>query len=573
LRILIVEDNRTSRFVLRRLLEKMGSFEIHEAEDGQQGWEMLSSGLLPDLCFFDYDMPRLNGLELLRRIRSEPRLAGLRVCFCSAVRDRQAIVQAATLKLEQYILKPYSRAAIYAQVQQALGGHNPAESLEPARDVCARLGIAPATYQARLDGLKGEVRGIASQLPTQLMQLDIAGVYRALDHAKRGAQEMGARRIYRIADGLSRSLQASGGLLDRQGASKEEMAANLQQWLGRSAADLMQAIGDLRAEIETLDRMASTAGSGGEGRDYRAREQGEIDLLGRLVKDTLQRGKLLLTSRTVRTKSLNIPIRASILGQDPAKTVGAVTRKTTFSLNILDPGLADAIEDCRKTSDLVRMLSFGLDAGARWIPDQAIGLLEGEIDARNSEGMRLLRQAIGGDLEAFLGRQEALVRENLGRLFRESTGAGEPSEAQVREILEEIRGRVEPALEGNLASCPVFSSLDLAGFEDQEDEKRWASPLALLHQAAVLQRNALADPAFDRTFKCSTFDRQTFLQTMNVFADSILCEPDAQRASRELEQIEGIVNSPVSTLDKCRLLWAIIKGNEGERLGKPGLAG
>jgi hypothetical protein len=64
LRILIVEDDKTSRIVLRHILEALGDQEIYEAEDGLKAWEMLNGGLVPQLCFLDLNMPRMNGIEL-----------------------------------------------------------------------------------------------------------------------------------------------------------------------------------------------------------------------------------------------------------------------------------------------------------------------------------------------------------------------------------------------------------------------------------------------------------------------------------------------------------------------------
>src|SRR5258708_8472178 len=69
MQILVVEDDKTSRLVLHRILESTGDLEIIEATDGVKAWELLDGGLHPALCFLDINMPKLNGLELLERIR------------------------------------------------------------------------------------------------------------------------------------------------------------------------------------------------------------------------------------------------------------------------------------------------------------------------------------------------------------------------------------------------------------------------------------------------------------------------------------------------------------------------
>src|SRR5664279_5065918 len=178
LRVLIVEDDKTSRFVLRRILEAMDDLEIYEAEDGLKAWELLDCGLLPQLCILDVNMPRMNGVELLKRIRNDERFRSLHACFCSAVRDRQLVVQAAALQPDSYILKPYDRQAIHAQVQKFRGTLRPEDSLEPLAGVCARLGIDQATYEHRLSALIEDVRTLTTRMPTLLMQLNMAGAFR-----------------------------------------------------------------------------------------------------------------------------------------------------------------------------------------------------------------------------------------------------------------------------------------------------------------------------------------------------------------------------------------------------------
>lgn len=574
LRILVVEDDKTSRFVLRRILETMGSLEVFEAEDGVRAWEMLNDGLRPDLCFLDFNMPRMNGVEFLKRVRSDKRFATLKVCFCSAVRDRQLIVQAAAYKPDNYILKPYARSAIQDEVQKVRGTPRPEESLESPEAVRARLGIDEATYDLRLATLVETVRNLTTRLPTLLMQLDVSGALTALDRTKYAAQDLGVRRIYKLAENLSRAFKSDLGLDDRRVQSKEETAAKVQQWLSRSADQLMQMMRDMRVELVTIEKLVAESHGGPaaaptESDSYLARQRAELDALICSLSEAFRKGKLLASSKSVRGKSLNIPVRASFLGEDAAQTVGALTRRISFSLTILDTNTADAIEECRKINDLVKLLSFPLDASARWIPDLAIRLLEQEQAARNEQGVMLLRHAVGPDLEAFLQQQEGIVRANLEQLYQQSQATGRASEKQVREIMEDVRERLQPVVDGQLTAHPVFSTLDMGNLAERSDDARWSSPYSLLSSAAQLFRTAATDPGFDRQFKFSTFDRQAFLEAMNVFGDPLAIQPDPERARRELEQLAAVAASPVSLLEKCRLVWGIIKGDAKPAAAEP----
>jgi len=85
-RVLVVDDSLTVREVERKLLENHG-YEVVTAVDGLDGWSAALAGSF-DLVISDYDMPRLNGVELVSRIRHEPRLQLLPVMLVS-YKDRE----------------------------------------------------------------------------------------------------------------------------------------------------------------------------------------------------------------------------------------------------------------------------------------------------------------------------------------------------------------------------------------------------------------------------------------------------------------------------------------------------
>ena len=86
-RILVVDDSLTVREVERRLLENRG-YEVVVAVDGMDGWNLLQGDSGFDLVISDVDMPRMNGIEFIRKIRQEPTLKGLPVIIVS-YKDRE----------------------------------------------------------------------------------------------------------------------------------------------------------------------------------------------------------------------------------------------------------------------------------------------------------------------------------------------------------------------------------------------------------------------------------------------------------------------------------------------------
>jgi hypothetical protein len=322
---------------------------------------------------------------------------------------------------------------------------------------------------------------------------------------------------------------------------------------------------ELRGELATISRVAGEVAKAhietkAQVESSMPREQVELDQVTRLIMDAFQRGKLLAASKSIRSKSLTVPVKSSILGQSTERTQGVLTRKTSFSLAILDPDTASAIEECRGINDLIKLLSFPLDENTRWIPDSAIRLLEDEIAWRNEHGVLLLRQAIGDNLEAFLAKQQEVVRGNLNQLFQQAQGKPAP-EDRVRDIMDDIRERLEPALQGNLTAQPMFSALDIGNLSETAEDAKWAAPFSLLYHAAMLFRNAVTDPAFGRLFKFSTFDKDRYIQAMDVVGDPMAYQPNRERAAHEKELLGMILGSPNKRREKCRQVWSVIRSD------------
>lgn len=86
-RVLVVDDSLTVRELQRKLLDARG-YRVEIAVDGMEGWNAVRTGHF-DLVITDIDMPRLDGIELVRLIRSDPHLKGLPVMIVS-YKDREA---------------------------------------------------------------------------------------------------------------------------------------------------------------------------------------------------------------------------------------------------------------------------------------------------------------------------------------------------------------------------------------------------------------------------------------------------------------------------------------------------
>ena len=109
MRALIVDDSRFVRSFLRGLLETRG-VECAEAGDGQAGLERLHEGTPFDLALLDWNMPVMDGLEMLRRLRAEG-FAGVKVMMVTTEAENDFIVQALDAGADEYLMKPFDADA------------------------------------------------------------------------------------------------------------------------------------------------------------------------------------------------------------------------------------------------------------------------------------------------------------------------------------------------------------------------------------------------------------------------------------------------------------------------------
>ncbi|MBS0315501.1 MAG: chemotaxis response regulator CheY [Proteobacteria bacterium] len=119
LRFLIVDDFSTMRRIVRGLLKEMGCNNAEEAEDGAAALNMLKAGKF-DFVVSDINMPNMNGLELLKRVKADTDLKHLPVLVVTAEARKEDIVLAAQSGAAGYIVKPFTKATLEEKVQKIM---------------------------------------------------------------------------------------------------------------------------------------------------------------------------------------------------------------------------------------------------------------------------------------------------------------------------------------------------------------------------------------------------------------------------------------------------------------------
>jgi two-component system chemotaxis response regulator CheY len=110
MRALIVDDSRFVRGYLRGLLEEKG-IECEEAADGQAGMDQLRSGMPFDLALVDWNMPVMNGLEMLEQMRAE-QFGDVKVMMVTTEAENDFILRALDAGANEYLMKPFDDEAL-----------------------------------------------------------------------------------------------------------------------------------------------------------------------------------------------------------------------------------------------------------------------------------------------------------------------------------------------------------------------------------------------------------------------------------------------------------------------------
>ena len=120
-RILVVDDDPSTRFVIRLILEKAG-YTVTEAAHGEAALNAIRADPLPDMISTDLMMPFINGVELVHRLRAEPRTAKIPIVVVSSNPQAARALMASGL-VNAIIGKPFAAGKLIAGIAEVAGHH------------------------------------------------------------------------------------------------------------------------------------------------------------------------------------------------------------------------------------------------------------------------------------------------------------------------------------------------------------------------------------------------------------------------------------------------------------------
>lgn len=117
MKVLVVDDFSTMRRIIKNLLRDLGFTNISEADDGSTALPMLKDGNF-DFVVTDWNMPGMQGIDLLKAIRADSNLSHIPVLMVTAEAKKEQIIMAAQAGVNGYIVKPFTAATLNTKLDK-----------------------------------------------------------------------------------------------------------------------------------------------------------------------------------------------------------------------------------------------------------------------------------------------------------------------------------------------------------------------------------------------------------------------------------------------------------------------
>jgi len=117
MRILMVDDMISMRQVMLHMLRSLGHTDVDEAADGLQAFNLLNKNSY-DLLITDYHMPKMDGRQLLKSIRSSEKLADLPVLMISCENEKRRVEAIISCDVTDFIIKPFNLQTLELKIKK-----------------------------------------------------------------------------------------------------------------------------------------------------------------------------------------------------------------------------------------------------------------------------------------------------------------------------------------------------------------------------------------------------------------------------------------------------------------------
>lgn len=121
MKLLVVDDSSTMRRIIKNTLVRLGHKDVLEAEHGLDAWEVLSKNDDVKVLITDWNMPEMNGLELVKKVRAEEKYADMPIIMVTTEGGKAEVITALKSGVNNYIVKPFTPAVLKEKLEDVLG--------------------------------------------------------------------------------------------------------------------------------------------------------------------------------------------------------------------------------------------------------------------------------------------------------------------------------------------------------------------------------------------------------------------------------------------------------------------
>ena len=121
MKLLVVDDSSTMRRIIKNTLARLGYKDILEGADGVEGWNQMDSN--PDIAMLitDWNMPEMNGLELVKKVRADARFVDVPIIMVTTEGGKGEVITARKAGVNNYIVKPFTPQVLKEKLGAVMG--------------------------------------------------------------------------------------------------------------------------------------------------------------------------------------------------------------------------------------------------------------------------------------------------------------------------------------------------------------------------------------------------------------------------------------------------------------------
>lgn len=121
LKLLVVDDSSTMRRIIKNTLQRLGYDDVLEAEHGVEAWQIMERTPDINVLITDWNMPEMNGLDLVRKVRAEKKYESMPIIMVTTEGGKAEVITALKAGVNNYIVKPFTPQVLKEKLEDVLG--------------------------------------------------------------------------------------------------------------------------------------------------------------------------------------------------------------------------------------------------------------------------------------------------------------------------------------------------------------------------------------------------------------------------------------------------------------------